>query len=81
MKLSKEVCKKCIENHTALGWNSSDETSWKEGYIFCVKLSTFSIYIENVEIPDGCLYALEHIVTGNIRKKNNYEKDNRSCIK
>ena len=63
MKLCKQVCKQCLEK-IGYKWHPLFEKNWQNGLLrFCwPKFNRIMVDIN--EMPDGCLYKLEHIVLG-----------------
>ena len=65
-KFCKEICKKCYEEGDRK-WNYYYELEWRDGWVWCrVERRWSPMYTE--EMPDRCLYQLEHTVMGNKSK-------------
>jgi hypothetical protein len=59
--MDKSICQRCFKERLRIqSWNDCDEARWKQGKVFCVAKSET---VKNKQVPDGCKYALEHVVS------------------
>lgn len=75
MKLSKEICKRCVEESLMpeadrdrmLGWTEDDERNWRCGWVACPELMWPSdddtCGHVNQGPPSHCPFAAEHVVS------------------
>jgi len=62
MRLSKEVCRRCVEERGHL-WLPVDEARWHQGRVFCgVIVGAGKVYIDKAP-PEWCKYVAEHMVS------------------
>jgi hypothetical protein len=58
--LNKGICQRCFKEQLRLmRWNEEDDLRWSDGDVFCVVQSKV---VPNKCSPEGCKYALEHVV-------------------
>ena len=74
MMLNKEVCQKCVERALKdYKWGKEDENLWRQGFVGCPHLKDDEDYysseefelapVKVKEVPEYCLYRLEHTVS------------------
>lgn len=66
MKLSKEVCERCVSRWakvtaTVCPWGDGAERRWKQGIVWCAPISGSSVAPKAP--PDHCEYKAEHWVS------------------
>lgn len=70
LRLSKDVCQRCIGCNHANGWAPHDDGYWKDGFVWCpdgVKRATgkptkMAEYAKWIVSADSCPYFTEHVV-------------------
>ncbi len=81
MKLSKEVCKNCVNNYAfredninlrrhldvMMRWNEKDEYCWNNGVMSCPDYGAVEINMDKNKSWFKCKYILEHVVLKNVK--------------
>lgn len=69
MKMSREICKSCINNRriSGLPWSSADTFRWDKGEVLC-PLRQHRIYTDAV--PKWCDSQFEHAVAAGMSDEN-----------
>ena len=63
--LSRDVCKRCMDNKQGHCWTVADNSAWSCGYIVCPRDGTFAErYTRNSgKPPKWCDHMLEHAMS------------------
>jgi len=64
MRLSKPICKRCMEETATNGWMPQDESRWREGEVWCAAtLRANRTKLRCKEPPEWCPYAAEQVLS------------------
>lgn len=61
--MDKELCKRCTNKNTVLGWNVCCENDWKKNKLYCVLEKKWMSLRKDSKPPLCCPYILEQTVS------------------